>query len=60
MTAETGKREITIELNSKPGTKPTKEDVEQAIHRKLLSEATDLFVHGDTVVLTVKNFEGQR
>jgi hypothetical protein len=61
MTPHEGTREITVEVHpSKPGTATTKADVEQAIRRKLETEATELFVHGDTVILTVKNFGGKR
>ena len=49
-------QEITIEVQSSiEGLKPTKKDVEKAINQKLETDPTQLFVHGDTVILKVQN-----
>jgi hypothetical protein len=52
-------QEITIQVSAKKlGSKPTDKDVEKAIHEKFKSRKTELFVHGDTVILKVVNFGG--
>jgi hypothetical protein len=52
-------QEITIEVRAaKHGSNPTDKDVENAIHEKFKSHPTELFVHGDTVILKVVNFGG--
>jgi hypothetical protein len=61
MSLDKNEQEITIEVSpSKRGTKPTDEDVEQAIHRKFQTHPTDLFLSGDTVILRLINFGGKR
>ena len=60
MVPQNDNQEITIEVRpSTEGEKPTKKDVEHAIHQKLKTDPTQLFVHGDTVILKVQNFGGK-
>jgi|HubBroStandDraft_6_1064221.scaffolds.fasta_scaffold01023_8 hypothetical protein len=58
MTLHNDDQEITIEVQpSIEGQKPTKNDVERAINQKLEADPTQLFVHGDTVILKVQNID---
>jgi hypothetical protein len=53
------KQEITIEVSpSKDNSDPTHQDIEQAIHKKLQTEPTELFAHGNTLILTLINEGG--
>lgn len=61
MTPDKDHEEITIEVRpSSEGQKPTKQDLEQAIHQKLQTDPTQLFVHGNTVFLKCENVGGKR
>lgn len=61
MTPHNDDQEITIEVQpSTEGQKPTKEDVERAITEKLQTDPTQLFVHGNTLILKVQNIDKPR
>jgi hypothetical protein len=52
---------IPIEVQaSSEGQKPTKEDLEKAIHQKLRSYPTHLFMDVDKIVLICENVGGKR